>query len=173
MSRMQPALDRNQAFAAAGGNRGITVMPDLGLMVVTCLDPRVDPAAFLGLGLGDAMVLRNAGGRVTSEVVEDVAFIGQLAGAFLPEGRLFEVAVVHHTECGTGMLVDGGFRREYADRIGADEETLVERAVTDPEATVRTDVERLRAAPAIPDRVTSSGHVYDLETGLVHLVVDG
>src|ERR1700761_8386941 len=87
------ALERNRAFAAAGGHHGAVVFPTLGLFVVTCLDPRVDPAQFLGLELSDAMVVRNVGGRVTPEVINDVAFIGQLAESFLPDGPLFEVAV--------------------------------------------------------------------------------
>jgi carbonic anhydrase len=111
-TRVQPAaagiasaLARNRAFAAAGGHEGAVVFPNLRLFVITCLDPRVDPAHFLGLGLSDAMVVRNAGGRVTPKVINDVAFIGQLAENVLSEGPLFEVAVTHHTQCGTGALV--------------------------------------------------------------------
>src|SRR4051794_3326233 len=76
---MDAALTRNSAFATSGGHEGAVVFPELRLFVITCLDPRVDPAHFLGLGLSDAMVVRNAGGRVTSEVINDVAFIAQLA----------------------------------------------------------------------------------------------
>jgi carbonic anhydrase len=165
------ALERNRAFAAAGGHEGAVVFPYLGLFVITCLDPRVDPAHFLGLGLSDAMVVRNVGGRVTPEVINDVAFIGQLAENVLPDGSLFEVAVIHHTQCGTGALADDTFRRRYAQRIGADEATLREHAVLDPAGTVTRDVERLRSAPAISPRVTFSGHVYDVVTGLVQTVI--
>ena len=73
---IESALERNRAFAAAGGHEGAVVLPNLRLFVITCLDPRVDPAHFLGLGLSDAMVVRNVGGRVTPEVINDVAFIG-------------------------------------------------------------------------------------------------
>src|SRR3954463_15049236 len=141
------ALARNRAFAAAGGHDGAVVFPNLRLFVITCLDPRVDPAHVLGLGLSDAMIVRNAGGLVTPEVINDVAFIGQLAEARLPDGPLFEVAVIHHTQCGTGVLADDSFRRRYAERIGAEESTLREHAVVDPAATVTRDVERLRSAP--------------------------
>jgi carbonic anhydrase len=139
-------------------------------MVITCLDPRVDPAHFLGLGVSDAMVVRNVGGRVTPEVINDVAFIGQLAESLLPAGALFEVAVIHHTQCGTGALADDTFRRRYAERIGVDEAALREHAVLDPAATVRHDVEGLRSASAIPSRIAVSGHVYDVVTGLVRTV---
>jgi carbonic anhydrase len=171
MNNIDSALERNRAFAAAGGHEGAVVFPNLRLFVITCLDPRVDPAHFLGLGLGDAMVVRNVGGRVTPEVINDVAFIGQLAENILPDGPLFEVAVIHHTQCGTGALADDGFRHRYAERIGAEESTLREHAVLDPVATVTYDVTRLRAAPAISPRVAVSGHVYHVVTGLVQPIV--
>jgi carbonic anhydrase len=164
------ALARNRAFAEAGGHEGAVVFPHLRLMVITCLDPRVDPAHLLGLGLSDAMIIRNVGGLVTREVIDDVAFIGQLAESFLPDGPLFEVAVIHHTQCGTGALADDGFRRRYAERIHADEATLREHAILDPAATVKRDVERLRAADAISPRVIVSGHVYDVVTGLLETI---
>src|SRR3954471_20730869 len=165
------ALARNRAFAAAGGHAGAVVFPNLRLFVITCLDPRVDPAHFLGLGLSDAMVVRNVGGRVTEQVIDDVAFIGQLAESALPDGPLFEVAVIHHTQCGAGALAEDTFRRRYAERIGADESTLRQRAVLDPAATATHDVERLRSAPSISPRVAVSGHVYDVLTGLVETVL--
>jgi carbonic anhydrase len=170
-SDIESALERNRAFAAAGGHQGAVVFPNLRLLVITCLDPRVDPAHFLGLGLSDAMVVRNVGGRVTPEVINDLAFIGQLTESFLPDGPMFEVAVIHHTQCGTGALADDTFRHRYAHRIGAEESTLREHAVLDPAATVTHDVQRLHAAPAISPRVTVSGHVYDVLTGLVKMVI--
>jgi carbonic anhydrase len=170
-SGIEPALERNRAFSAAGGHRGAVVFPSLRLFVITCLDPRVDPAHFLGLGLGDAMVIRNVGGRVTREVIDDIAFIAQLAENALPEGPLFEAAVIHHTQCGTGALADEEFRGRYAERIGADESALREHAVLDPAATVARDVERLRAAPAVSPRVAVSGHVYDVVSGRVETII--
>ena len=165
------ALERNRTFAAAGGHEGAVVFPNLRLFVITCLDPRVDPAHVLGLGLSDAIVVRNVGGRVTQEVINDVAFIGQLAEIMLPDGPLFEVAVIHHTQCGAGALADDAFRRRYAERIGADESILREHAVLDPVATVTHDVELLRSAGAISPRIAVSGHVYDVVDGLVQTVL--
>jgi carbonic anhydrase len=165
------ALERNRVFASARAHEGAVIFPNLRLFVVTCLDPRVDPAHFLGLGISDAIVVRNVGGRVTPEVINDVAFIGQIAENVLPEGPLFEVAVIHHTQCGAAALADDTFRHAYAERIGAEESSLGDRAVVDPAVTVARDVERLRAAPAISPRVVVSGHVYDVVTGLVETVV--
>ena len=170
-ANIDPALERNRAFAAPDGHQGAVAFPNLRLFVVTCLDPRADPAHFLGLGLGDAMVVRNVGGRVTPEVINDVAFVSQLAENVVPDGPLFEVAVIHHTQCGAAALADDAFRRRYAERIGAEESTLREHAILDPAATVTSDVERIRSAPAISPRVSVSGHVYDVATGLVQTVL--
>jgi carbonic anhydrase len=170
-SGIESALARNRAFAAAGGHEDAVVLPKLRLFVITCLDPRVDPAHVLGLKLSDAIVVRNVGGRVTPEVINDVAFIGQLAENFMPDGPMFEVAVIHHTQCGAAALADDAFRRRYADRIGAEESSLREHAILDPSATVTSDVDRLRSAPAISPRITVSGHVYDVVTGLVQTIL--
>jgi len=170
---VETALERNRAFAGVRGHEGATVFPTLGLFVVTCCDPRTDPAHFLGLGLGDAVVARNVGGRVTPEVINDVTYIAQIAETALSDGPLFQVAVIHHTQCGTGALADDAFRHRYGERIGVDESALRGVAVLDPAATVSLDVERLRSAPAIPARVAVSGHVYDVVTGLVETVVPG
>jgi carbonic anhydrase len=169
-TNIETALARNRAFAAAGGHQDAVVFPNLRLFVITCLDPRVDPAHFLGLELSDAMVVRNVGGRVTPEVINDVAYIGQLTENVLPDGPLFEVAVIHHTQCGTAALADDSFRRRYAERIGAEESALRDHAVLDPAATVARDVELLRSADAISPRITVSGHVYDVVTGLVQTI---
>ncbi|MBV8945481.1 MAG: hypothetical protein JOZ95_08675 [Solirubrobacterales bacterium] len=165
------AFERNRVFAAAGGHEGAVVFPKLRLFVITCMDPRVDPAHFLGLQPSDALVVRNGGGRATPEVINDVAFIAQLVENVIPEGPLFEVAVIHHTQCGSGAFADDTFRRRYARRIGADEAELRDYAVLDPAATVARDLELLRSSPAISPRVTFSGHVYDVVTGLVKTIL--
>ncbi|GAB7145661.1 beta-class carbonic anhydrase [Mycobacterium riyadhense] len=172
MSQIDPLLERNRAFAATGAHQGLKPLPRHQVLVVTCLEPRLDPAQLLGLELGDALVIRNTGGRVTNEVIEQIAFIGHAAESrFGAEAAAFEVSVIHHTSCGTGALADPDFRRGFAERIGADDATLAERAVTDPEATVRADVELLRRSPLRPGRVIVSGHVYDVDTGLIRTVV--
>jgi carbonic anhydrase len=117
------------------------------------------------------MVIRNGGGSVTPEVIDHIAFVGQLSETLRPDGPLFEVAVIHHTQCGTGALADDAFRQRYAERIGADEAALRDHAVLDPAATVTRDVERLRTASAISPRIKVSGHVYDVVTGLAETIL--
>jgi carbonic anhydrase len=146
------------------------------MLIVTCLDHRVDPAIVLGLQLGDAPVIRNAGGRITQAVIDDIAYLGflaeQLFGGQGPPDTLFEVAVVHHTQCGTGFLADPGFRHQAAQATGLPETALEASAVADPHITVRADVERLLTSPSLPPKVSVSGHVYDITTGHVTTTQD-
>lgn len=164
------ALARNRAFASGGGHQDVSRLPALRLLVISCLDHRVDPAHVLGLDLGDAIVVRNGGGRVTPEVINHVAFVGQLVENAVPDGPLFEVAVIHHTQCGSAALADDDFRRRFAERTGGDDSALREYAVVDPAATVARDVELLRSSRAISPRISVSGHVYDVATGVVETV---
>ena len=175
MTRITPLLDRNEQFARSYTAPALG-LPAAQLIVVSCLDHRVDPAIVLGLRLGDAPVIRNAGGRVTPAVIEDIAFLaflaGQLFGGQLADDSLFEVAVIHHTQCGTSFLADPGFRDQAAAATGVAAAALEAAAVADPHLTVKADVERLLGSPLIPPAVSVSGHVYDIATGRVTTTVD-
>jgi carbonic anhydrase len=175
MTKMTPLLERNEQFAAAY-TPGPLGPPAAQVVLVTCLDHRVDPAIILGLRLGDAIVIRNTGGRVTPAVIDDIAYLaflaGQLFSGIVAVEGLFEVAVVHHTQCGTGFLADSGFRHRAAEATGLPEAALEAAAVADPYTTVRADVERLLAAPSLSSKVSVSGHVYDIATGRVTTVLD-
>lgn len=175
MTRMTPLLQRNEQFA-----RTYTPVP-LGpptaqTIVVTCLDHRVDPAIILGLQLGEAPVIRNAGGRVTQAVIDDLTYLAflaeQLFGGQIADDTLFEVAIIHHTQCGTGFLADPAFRRQAAEATGVPEPTLEASAVADPYTTVKADVEHLLASPRLSPKVSVSGHVYDIATGRVTTTLD-
>ena len=175
MTRMTALLEGNEQFARTY-TPGELGRPARGMVIVTCLDHRVDPAIILGLQLGDAPVIRNAGGRVTQAVVDDVAFLGflasQLFGGQGAADALFEVAVIHHTQCGTGLLADPAFRHQAAEATGLAEAALEASAVTDPHTTVRADVDRLLTAPSLPPKVSVSGHVYDIATGRLTTICD-
>jgi carbonic anhydrase len=176
MTRITPLLERNEQFARTYTATPLG-LPAAQLVVVGCLDHRVDPAIILGLRLGDAPVIRNAGGRVTQAVIEDIAFLAFLAGQVFGAGQdaggsLFEVAVIHHTQCGTGFLADPGFRDQAAVVTGVSAAALEASAVTDPHLTVKADVERLLASPLVPPTVSVSGHVYDVATGRVTTTLD-
>jgi carbonic anhydrase len=175
MTRMTPLLERNQRFAST--YIPVTLAPPTTqMLVVGCLDHRVDPTIVLGLQLADAVVIRNAGGRVTQAVIEDIAYLAFLAEQLF-EGQgtldtLFEVAVVHHTQCGTGFLADREFRHRAAEATGVPEAALEASAVADPHTTVKADVELLLSSPLLSPRVSVSGHVYDVATGSVTTILD-
>ena len=175
MTRMTPLLERNEQFARTYAPAALG-LPTAQMIVLTCLDHRIDPAMMLGLELGDAPVIRNAGGRVTEAVIDDIAFLAflteQLSGGSGALDTLFEVAIIHHTQCGTGFLADPGFRHQAAEATGLPEAALEASAVADPHITVRADVERLLASPRLSPKVSVSGHVYDIATGRVTTAVD-
>jgi carbonic anhydrase len=172
---MTPLLERNEQFARTYTPVALGP-PTAQVLIVTCLDHRVDPAIVLGLRLGEAVVIRNAGGRVTQAVIDDIAYLAYLAGQLFGEqvfaDSLFEVAVVHHTQCGTGFLADPTFRHRAAEATGLSEAALEASAVADPHTTVKADVERLLTSPLLSPKVSVSGHVYDIDTGRVTTTLD-
>jgi carbonic anhydrase len=168
-------LERNRSFAATDVRQqapALPFIPNQLSFVITCIDPRTEPAAILGVELGDAIVERVIGGRVTPAVVEDVAYISYLVETKAPAGPWFDLAVIHHTDCGSGFLADQALRHGFAERGGYDEQVLADMAVTDPAVTVREDVQRLISAPQLSARVKVSGYAYDVSTGLVETVVE-
>ena len=171
-------LERNAQFAATGANSAVPAIPFIPfkqVYVITCIDPRVEPGAVLGVDLGEAIVARNVGGRVIPSVVKDLAWICHLHENKTPDADWFEVAIIHHTDCGSGLFADEELRRGYAARGGYDEPTAAAMAVLDPAASVREDVALLRAAPALASSIHKfkiGGYAYDLTTGLVTTVVD-
>jgi len=172
MTKMTPLLERNEQYARDYTPAALG-LPTAEVLIVTCLDHRIDPAMIFGLQPGDAPVIRNAGGRVTRAVIDDLAYLAFLAGQLAGGERdtLFEVAVVHHTQCGTGFLADPAFRHQAVEATGLPEATLEASAVADPHLTVQADVERLLASPLLSPKVSVSGHVYDIATGRVSTVV--
>jgi carbonic anhydrase len=175
MSNIAPLMERNKAFAASGTWRKTPRLPFLpfrGLYIITCVDPRTDPAEFLGLEFAEAIVARTLGGRVTDAVIQDLSYIGYLVEAKAPEGPYFEAVVIHHTDCGTRLLEDPQLRHGFAKRSGYDECMLSHLPATVPAETVRTDVRRILSAPQISPRITVSGLVYDTATGLLEMVAE-
>ena len=174
-STMVPLLEHNEEFTRTFTPVPLA-MPAAQVIIVTCLDHRVAPEITLGLKLGDAPVLRNAGGRVTQPVIEEIAYLAflgrRISGGELPADIRVEVAVIHHTQCGTGFLADPSFRLEASEATGVDQKALEASAVADPYTTVKFDVELLLSSPLLPPRMGVSGHVYDVETGRVTTVVD-
>src|SRR5215467_13384450 len=177
MSNLDSLLERNQAFAAQQ-SAAETLMPSLPqalpnvkAIIIGCADMRVDPAHVLGIKPGEAVVMRNLGGRITPGLLEQLGLlgrIGEIAGK-MGGGTEFHIIVLQHTDCGMTRLASD------TDKLGRyfqiREGELRTKAVTDPYAAVAVDVALLRAIPGLPGEWLVSGLVYDVATGLVDVVV--
>jgi carbonic anhydrase len=174
MSNFDELLANNARFAASDAKDRvpqIPFLPNKQVYIITCIDPRVDPAALLGLALGDAIVARNVGGRVTDQVLSDLAWISYLHEVKTPDAPWFELAVIHHTDCGSGLMADDQLRAGFVAR-GFDDLELQHNAVIEPATTVACDVRRIVESPVISEQITVCGYSYDVKTGrLTELVV--
>ncbi len=157
MTDVQTLIDRNLEFASSFDQGDLAILPRLSTLVLTCLDARVDPAHFFGLDLGDAVVMRNIGGRVTDEVIEHIAILRGLA-VVLGSGSL-EVAIVHHTDCGASRFANPQVRQRLGQAAGTGEAAIERLAIGDPQTSVAEDLDRLRAAPTLPDELVVAGYV--------------
>ncbi len=161
---------RNAQFAAAGFSAGLTINPSGNMMVVCCVDPRVDPTRVLGLEQGEAAVIRNVGGRITPATLRTMAMLGKV-GQANSDGRPagdWNLVILHHTDCGMTDLAS--FPELLADYFEIPTHELDAKAVGDPVASVRVDVgiieREIRASGFLV-----SGFVYNVATGLVETVV--
>ena len=168
--RVDDILHRNREFAAAHDVAGLGLLPARQTIVLTCADPRVDPAIVLGLGLGDAVVIRNIAGRVTPATMRTIALLGAIARkeAGNPEGE-WALVVVHHTDCGITRLLDQ--QDALAAEFGVTPAQLDDEEISDPRRTLLADVSTLRANPFLPKNLAVAGLLYDVQTGLVETVV--
>src|SRR5262244_1041952 len=178
MNNLDAMLKRNKDFAAQQSAAGTLMpslprsLPDVKAVIIGCADMRVDPAHILGIKPGEAVVIRNIGGRITPGLLEQLGLlgrIGQVAGEAPGGGGEFHIIVLQHTDCGiTRLAGDPATLARYFQREKGE---LKSKAVTDPRAAVAVDVALLRTIPALPGGWLVSGLVYDVATGLVEVVV--
>jgi len=178
MNHLDSFLQRNKEFAAQQSRAG-TLMPSLPqalpsvkAIIVGCADMRVDPAHALGIKPGEAVVIRNIGGRITPGLLQQLALlwrIGEVAGENPGGSGEFHFIVLHHTDCGmTRLAGDPAMLAQY---FQVPEANLKSKAVTDPRAAVAADVALLRTIPVLPGAWLISGLVYDVATGRAEVVV--
>jgi carbonic anhydrase len=171
---LETLLERNKAFAATDGvakNPQIPWLPHQAAYIITCIDSRTEPAGILGVELGDATVQRTVGGRITPAILRDVAYISYLTETKTPDGPWWQLAVIHHTDCGSTLLADPEIRRGFATRGGYVEGELAWLPATDPAATVRADVNTLVTAPQLSPNILVSGYVYNTAAGTLETIV--
>jgi carbonic anhydrase len=157
MSATDDALQNNEQYAASFDRGDLPAPPAKKLVVVTCMDARIDVHAVLGLDDGDAHVLRNAGGVVTDDTIRSLAISQRMLGTE-------EVMLVHHTRCGLMSFTDEEFARELERETGVAPE-WAPGAFTDLEGDVRESIARVKASPFVPNTDSVRGFVYDVETG--------
>lgn len=143
MSVTEVLLERNAVHVAEHPGRTAALEPTLRALVLTCADHRVDPAHILGIQLNEAVVLRNAGGRVTPEVLHELALLVTIA-AIEELGSGFELILLQHTDCGIARLGGPEHQNLLAGYFGIAPEDVPGRDVMHPVAAVQIDVEQLR-----------------------------
>lgn len=144
-------------YAARFDSGDLPLPPARRVAVVACMDARLDPQALLGLSLGDAHVIRNAGGAVTDDVVRSLAISQRLLGTR-------EIVLIHHTDCGMLTFTDDDFRQSVEADTGIRPPWAAE-AFADLETDVRQSVARVVASPFLPHRDAVRGFVYDVSSG--------
>jgi len=155
---------RNAAFAATGAFAGLPFPTSETLQVLGCVDSRVDPGDVLGLELGEGVVMRNIGGRITPATLRSWALLGRLGQGQPP--RSGHLVILHHTDCGIRRLA--AFPEQLAAFFEIPADELESKAVDDPYAAVRVDAAIARHT--LPPSRLVSGLVYDVNSGLIEIV---
>ncbi len=151
-------LLRNAEQYAADFDRGeLPLPPGKRVVVLACMDARLNPYGLLGLSEGDAHVIRNAGGVVTDDEIRSIAISQRLLGTE-------EIILIHHTDCGMLTFGDDDFRRQLQEETGMKPGWAAE-AFDDLEQDVRQSIARIKASPFIPRKEHVRGFVYDVKTG--------
>ena len=164
MSTQAKFLNRNAQIAESFEHGEMPAIPSMNTMVLTCVDARVDPAHVLGVDLGEAVVFRNNGGRVTPGFIDELAalsaMVKRMTGA--RQDPSFAVILMQHTNCGAQSLADPAFAAEIKATIDVDVSAT---AITNQNTDLIIDIERLIAAKKIPGSITVSALLYDVQTG--------
>jgi carbonic anhydrase len=158
MSVFEEFLKANSAYAASFSQGQLPMPPSRHVAVLTCMDARLHPAAALGLELGDAHVIRNAGGRASEDAIRSLVISQRLLGTT-------EIVVIHHTDCGMLTFTNAELAQKIRQDLGVDVGSRDFLPFRDLVKSVRDDVAILRASPLIADVVPIHGAVYDVRTG--------
>ena len=156
MSTTTELLDSNASYASNFDRPGLPMPPGRKVAVVTCMDARVDPYRFLGLGLGEAHVIRNAGGVVTDDAIRSIVISQRLLGTE-------EIVLIHHTDCGMLTFSDDALKQAIEEDTGLRPSFAME-AFPDVDADIRQSLARIQSSPFIPHK-NARGFVYDVNTG--------
>ncbi|KXT74856.1 Carbonic anhydrase [Streptococcus sp. DD10] len=163
MSYFEHFMKANQAYVDLHGREHLPLKPKTRVAIVTCMDSRLHVAQALGLALGDAHILRNAGGRVTEDMIRSLVISQQQMGTR-------EIVILHHTDCGAQTFKNQDFQKHLNKTLAVDVSSMDFLPFVDVEESVREDMELLKKSPLIPEDVVISGAVYDVDTGRMFVV---
>jgi len=156
-------LTANAEYSADFGLRGLEPVAAKGLAVVTCMDSRIEPLPMLGLQAGDAKILRNAGARVTDDVLRTLVLAVHLLG-------VRRILVVPHRRCRMSAEDESALHQAIYEASGVDTRSLELQPSPDLEGSLRRDVQKIRSSPYLPDDVAIGGAIYDVDTGRLELI---
>jgi carbonic anhydrase len=154
MSVIDEVTQANEGYASGFTKGGLPMPPGRKFAVVTCMDARLDPARFLGLEIGDAHVIRNAGGIVNDEAIRSLVISHHLLGTQ-------EALVVGHTDCGMLTFTND----DLHEKLGPESEGIDFEPFPDVAERVRQSVETIRSHPLLPESFGATGFVYDVRSG--------
>jgi carbonic anhydrase len=163
MAQKDGMLAANESFAKDFGKGSLPMPPARNVAVVACMDARLHPETFLGLEIGDAHMIRNAGGRASDDAIRSLIISSRLLGTR-------EFLVIHHTDCGMLTFSNEDLQGKLAADTGADASGIDFLPFSDLEQSVRDDVGRIKASPFIDPDIEVTGFVYDVKTGALAAV---
>src|SRR5947209_17670161 len=162
MSNTDDLVANNEAYAASFDKGDLPLPPAKKVAVIAWLDARLNVHALLGLSVGDAHIIRNAGGAVTDDAIRSLAISQRLLGTE-------EIVLIHHTDCGMLTFSDDDFRGAIEQDTGVRPQWAAE-AFPDLDADVRQSIARIKASPFVPRKDAVRGFVYDVHTGALREV---
>jgi len=156
-------LANNEKFCADFTDQHLTGIAAQKLAIITCMDSRISPLEIVGLNPGDVKILRNAGARVTDDVLRTLMLASFLLG-------VERVLVMPHTECKMASATELEIHNEILNTYGVDTRSVEIRTVSDQLAALKQDIERIRTYPLLAKGVTVAGAIYDVHTGKLNPV---
>jgi carbonic anhydrase len=157
MSAIDQFLKNNEAFAAGFDKGDLPLPPAKKVAIVACMDARLNPYPILGLSIGDAHVIRNAGGVITDDEIRSLAISQHLLGTE-------QIMLIHHTDCGMLTFSDSDFEQMLVEHAGRQPEWRPG-SFSDLEVDVRDSIKRIEESPFIPKKDEVRGFIYDVKTG--------
>ena len=157
MSQTDELLHNAEKYAEDFDKGNLPMPPARKVAIVACMDARLSPFALLGLEVGDAHVIRNAGGVVTDDEIRSLAISQRLLGTE-------EIILLHHTDCGMQTFTDDEFRQSIQEETGIKPAWSAE-CFSDVDEDLRQSLARIQASPFIPKKDSVRGFVYEVETG--------